>query len=588
MQNTPSLPPAVPMSSNAPARGGGRNRGRGNRRNRSRENQTHSQDPADSIIRQQSQIKLVRCKNPPVKNKTILETTENTTHQGRGKKHNHYRRRKNHTSKAIPQDGDTISLTERETPAPTAPVRQRQPMTPSPPPNNSTNARGGESPNFNTQSNRTGSRQAPRRRGSKSTRANSAIDATDRRPPQTPAPIAPCVPPLSVTTLPLSGSASASTRPSTSRVSTPNLTQPRVTDSSSGNRHIQTYRTRGVMGRHAVLPPGENYRISPHLTSRRPRNLNPRRFGNPLLDYECTGYDPAVHSFSTYGRLRNSGAAAPKAAPVTASTSSIFSQASSDLNQIAQSPNRWPRSARVHSIHIETNSPPIASSGQVYTESRLVPDVSSSQSRDSQSRSSQSAFTSQLNAHSASGRLRQEQQRNDSPHLPPRDEFIRHAVSSGPLSILPPILEPWHLQRLSCSSSNTSLPPWLNQLPLWVHDEPTPLGECVICRCPMECGDLCRSLPCIHVFHRDCIDPWLIRTPAPVCPCDRKCIRQLLLSQIEIARDEVPLIPAYHEMNYDEEESYVNPLSPPALERSTSLISNISGALHRVLHRLVG
>jgi len=44
-------------------------------------------------------------------------------------------------------------------------------------------------------------------------------------------------------------------------------------------------------------------------------------------------------------------------------------------------------------------------------------------------------------------------------------------------------------------------------------------GGCVICLAPLEQGDVARKLPeCGHVFHRPCIDLWLLRNPkCPLC-----------------------------------------------------------------------
>jgi hypothetical protein len=46
--------------------------------------------------------------------------------------------------------------------------------------------------------------------------------------------------------------------------------------------------------------------------------------------------------------------------------------------------------------------------------------------------------------------------------------------------------------------------------------------ECQICRARFRCGDWLRTLPCMHMFHRDCSDNWLqINAVCPVCqhPC---------------------------------------------------------------------
>uniref|UniRef100_A0A0X3NWA5 RING finger protein 11 n=1 Tax=Schistocephalus solidus TaxID=70667 RepID=A0A0X3NWA5_SCHSO len=48
------------------------------------------------------------------------------------------------------------------------------------------------------------------------------------------------------------------------------------------------------------------------------------------------------------------------------------------------------------------------------------------------------------------------------------------------------------------------------------------LSECVICMCDYELGDELRCLPCMHTFHRACIDDWLMRSLT--CP---SCLEEL-------------------------------------------------------------
>jgi hypothetical protein len=43
-------------------------------------------------------------------------------------------------------------------------------------------------------------------------------------------------------------------------------------------------------------------------------------------------------------------------------------------------------------------------------------------------------------------------------------------------------------------------------------------GECVICMGDFAQGDRCRRLPCLHMFHVDCVDKWLKENhTCPVC-----------------------------------------------------------------------
>jgi len=51
--------------------------------------------------------------------------------------------------------------------------------------------------------------------------------------------------------------------------------------------------------------------------------------------------------------------------------------------------------------------------------------------------------------------------------------------------------------------------------------EPRP---CTICLEPMGPGSELRMLPCMHSFHRACIDKWLTMPGAPRCPIDQTVV----------------------------------------------------------------
>ncbi|KAG0460436.1 hypothetical protein HPP92_020733 [Vanilla planifolia] len=40
--------------------------------------------------------------------------------------------------------------------------------------------------------------------------------------------------------------------------------------------------------------------------------------------------------------------------------------------------------------------------------------------------------------------------------------------------------------------------------------------DCCVCLCRLQEGDGTRKLPCHHLFHRECVDQWLVR-------CQRTC-----------------------------------------------------------------
>ena len=55
--------------------------------------------------------------------------------------------------------------------------------------------------------------------------------------------------------------------------------------------------------------------------------------------------------------------------------------------------------------------------------------------------------------------------------------------------------------------------------------------RCVICMMDFEYGDPIRFLPCLHIYHVDCIDPWLMRSFT--CPSCMEPVDAALLSSYE-------------------------------------------------------
>jgi hypothetical protein len=50
------------------------------------------------------------------------------------------------------------------------------------------------------------------------------------------------------------------------------------------------------------------------------------------------------------------------------------------------------------------------------------------------------------------------------------------------------------------------------------NDDKASVSNCAVCLHPKNAGEMLRSLPCLHSFHVDCIDPWLRSKPTcPVC-----------------------------------------------------------------------
>uniref|UniRef100_A0A3Q3K5B7 RING-type domain-containing protein n=1 Tax=Monopterus albus TaxID=43700 RepID=A0A3Q3K5B7_MONAL len=55
--------------------------------------------------------------------------------------------------------------------------------------------------------------------------------------------------------------------------------------------------------------------------------------------------------------------------------------------------------------------------------------------------------------------------------------------------------------------------------------------ECVICMMDFVYGDPIRFLPCMHIYHMDCIDDWLMRSFT--CPSCMEPVDAALLSSYE-------------------------------------------------------
>jgi len=61
----------------------------------------------------------------------------------------------------------------------------------------------------------------------------------------------------------------------------------------------------------------------------------------------------------------------------------------------------------------------------------------------------------------------------------------------------------------------------LSQLPVITATERHAGTQCAICLETTNRGDELRTLPCLHAFHRDCIDTWLTSGAEPRCPIDQ-------------------------------------------------------------------
>ena len=59
---------------------------------------------------------------------------------------------------------------------------------------------------------------------------------------------------------------------------------------------------------------------------------------------------------------------------------------------------------------------------------------------------------------------------------------------------------------------------FLDQMPSAIVDNYDKIQECVICMVDIEVGETIRYLPCAHMFHKNCVDTWLMRSlSCPTC-----------------------------------------------------------------------
>lgn len=71
----------------------------------------------------------------------------------------------------------------------------------------------------------------------------------------------------------------------------------------------------------------------------------------------------------------------------------------------------------------------------------------------------------------------------------------------------------------------------IQHLPTGVYDGSKKNRECVICMVEFQFGDPIRFLPCMHTYHTECIDDWLMRSFT--CPSCMEPVDAALLSTYE-------------------------------------------------------
>lgn len=76
-------------------------------------------------------------------------------------------------------------------------------------------------------------------------------------------------------------------------------------------------------------------------------------------------------------------------------------------------------------------------------------------------------------------------------------------------------------QRHSATADNAKLAQkmgLIRQIPTGIYDGSKKARECAICVAEFEVGEMLSYLPCAHIYHKDCIEDWLLRSlTCPSC-----------------------------------------------------------------------
>ncbi|CAK9115868.1 unnamed protein product [Durusdinium trenchii] len=116
-------------------------------------------------------------------------------------------------------------------------------------------------------------------------------------------------------------------------------------------------------------------------------------------------------------------------------------------------------------------------------------------------------------------------------------QLVSGGVSGVPVVAAPrPELIPNFLAREPENADVTRL---LAEVPVFALE--TKAEEpCVVCREEIQVGQLCRRLPCFHLFHRGCIDQWI--SVKATCPLDNLKLEDMLSQQHSLEVGEEPVM----------------------------------------------
>jgi hypothetical protein len=95
---------------------------------------------------------------------------------------------------------------------------------------------------------------------------------------------------------------------------------------------------------------------------------------------------------------------------------------------------------------------------------------------------------------------------------PPRRQFLtKSEINQLPLSV-------YNAKKSTASKATTSIKGSTKKPAPPVNDDPSSNDSCAICIVDYKHGDKLRTLPCMHKFHKECIDKWLL-VKSECCLC---------------------------------------------------------------------
>jgi hypothetical protein len=105
------------------------------------------------------------------------------------------------------------------------------------------------------------------------------------------------------------------------------------------------------------------------------------------------------------------------------------------------------------------------------------------------------------------------------------------------------VVEEFHAERALAETPSPMLLSLISMIPVEkLHHKAQEV--CAICQEPMRLGEQCRRLPCFHLYHVQCIDPWLKLKGS--CPIDKLMLKDMIQQQSVHAMQDIPRFVASH------------------------------------------